>query len=334
LKKILIIDNSNLAYSGSDINGKILRGTETSLILLSEAFNRKFIKVDYANNIEKETIYNGVRYFNKKNISKEKKKYDLAIAISDACQFENVNADKKVVFSVSIQTIEKFIRKKQFFAFLKHRPKVVTLCNYQYEKRSLFTSLFGKIKIPITVDPKFFKETINLKKIPQKKVIYNIRSNRNLDLLLNIWEKKIFLKSNDAKLYITPNIINYTKNHKKNNIFLRKILSRNKMISELKNYRALLYPGHKSDIFTLTAEEAIKLCVPVITLGIGSLSERVQHNKNGFVAKNEHEFAEYTNEILNNDNFYLNIKKKMFKERNVNSWDSIADVWIKKILNE
>ena len=35
-KQILVIDNSGLSYIGSDINGPILRGTETSLILLSE----------------------------------------------------------------------------------------------------------------------------------------------------------------------------------------------------------------------------------------------------------------------------------------------------------
>ena len=33
-KQILIIDNSNLSYTGDDINGPVLRGTETSLILL------------------------------------------------------------------------------------------------------------------------------------------------------------------------------------------------------------------------------------------------------------------------------------------------------------
>ena len=34
-KKVIIIDNSNLSYSGDDINGVTLRGTETSLILLA-----------------------------------------------------------------------------------------------------------------------------------------------------------------------------------------------------------------------------------------------------------------------------------------------------------
>ena len=33
-KSVIIIDNSDLSYSGEDINGTVVRGTETSLILL------------------------------------------------------------------------------------------------------------------------------------------------------------------------------------------------------------------------------------------------------------------------------------------------------------
>ena len=42
-KQILIIDNSGLSFTGEDINGPSLRGTETSLILLSEEFAKKKI---------------------------------------------------------------------------------------------------------------------------------------------------------------------------------------------------------------------------------------------------------------------------------------------------
>ena len=47
-KQILIIDNSELSYTGDDINGFVLRGTETSLILLSEALAKKNIDVFFA----------------------------------------------------------------------------------------------------------------------------------------------------------------------------------------------------------------------------------------------------------------------------------------------
>ena len=332
-KKIIIIDNSKLAYTGDDINGKIVRGTETSLILLSEQFAQMGMEVDYCNSIDIKKNVNGVNYFNKNDISK-KKIYDLAIVISDANEFKRVNSIKKAVFSNSNQSFEKFLRKKQLIPFIKYKPKLITLCEYQYQKRSFLTSFYGKKIIPITVDPKFLNIEIDENFIPERKVIYNIRSNRNLDKLIKIWCEKIFPISNEFKLYITPDLIDYNDYHRNNNIFLRSIGTRDEMIDELKNYRALTYLGHKSDIFTLTAEEAIKLCLPVITFGIGSLKERVTHMETGFIAKNDQEFANYTINLLSNDNFYLDIKKKMKMKRKENNWFSIAQSWINYFFDE
>ena len=332
-KKIIIIDNSNLSYSGNDINGTILRGTEASLILLSENFAKLGIHVDYCNSINDKIKVNGVNYFNKKDINKNFT-YDLAIVISDANEFERVSSIKKAVFSNSNQPIEKFIRKKQLIPFLKFKPTLITLCDYQFKKRSFFTSFYGKKTIPITVDPKFLDINIDNNFVPEKKVVYNIRSNRNLDRLIKIWCDKIYPISNDSKLYITPNLIDYKTYHKKNGIFLRTIGSRSEMIQELKGYRALTYLGHKSDIFTLTAEEAIKLCLPVVTFGIGSLKERVTHNETGFIAKNDQEFADYTIKLLEDDDFYLSLKNIMKKKRKENNWDFIANQWLEFFLNE
>ena len=325
-KSVIVIDNSDLSYTGEDINGTVVRGTEASLILLSEQFVRMGINVDYCNSIQKKVKVNGVNYFNKNEITK-KKQYDLAIVISDANEFRRVSSLKKAVFSNSNQPIEKFIRKKQLIPFLKFKPTLITLCDYQYKKRSFFTSFYGKKTIPITVDPKFLDIEIDQNFLPEKKVVYNIRSNRNLNHLIKIWCNKIFPINNDFKLYITPNLIDYNDFHKKNNIFLRTIGSRSEMIDEMKNYRALTYLGHKSDIFTLTAEEAIKMCLPVVTFGIGSLKERVSHNETGFIAKNDQEFADYTIKLLNDDKFYLDLKSKMKNKRKENSWEFIANEW-------
>ncbi len=327
MKKIIIIDNSNLSYDGNDINGKKLRGTETSLILLSEEFVKKGFKVDFCNSISHNSIVNGVNYYNKNNIEINDT-FNLAIAISDANEFKRVNSKKKAVFSVSNQSLEKFIRKKQLLPFLRYKPVLITLCDYQFNKRSFFTSFYGKKTIPITVDPKFLNIPVDLKRVPDQNIVYNIRSNRNLDKLIDIWCSKIHPKNKNFKFFITPDLIEYNSKLASKNIFLRKILSRDEMIDELNNYRLLAYLGHKSDIFTLTAEEAIKLCLPVVTFGIGSLSERVKHNETGFIARNDQEFADYTIKLLSNDNFYLDIKKKMFEKRKMNTWNKIADEWI------
>lgn len=334
MKKIIIIDNSNLNYDGNDINGEILRGTETSLIFLANEFCKKGFYVDFINNVKNEKTVNGVNYLNYSNKEFKKKFYHLAIAVSDANYFKNINSKKKALFSVSNQPVEKFLRKKQLFPFIRYKPIVVTLCNYQFKKRSYFTSFFGKKTIPITVDPEFYYTKINENYLPQKKVLYNIRSNRNLDQLIDIWVNKIFPKDKESIFHITPGLIDNVKKLSEFNVFERRLTSRKNLIDDLKEYRALLYLGHKSDIFTLTAEEAIKCCVPVVTYGIGSLSDRVSHNKSGFIVKNEDEFAEKTLNLLNKDQFYLDLKKQMFKSRSFNSWSNIADQWIETFLND
>ena len=54
----------------------------------------------------------------------------------------------------------------------------------------------------------------------------------------------------------------------------------------------------------------------------------------GFIAKNDQEFANYTINLLSNDNFYLDIKKKMKMKRKENNWFSIAQSWINYFFDE
>jgi len=71
----------------------------------------------------------------------------------------------------------------------------------------------------------------------------------------------------------------------------------------------------------------LRTLLPVVTLGIGSLKERVAHMQTGFIAKNEQEFANFTIKLLNDDDFYLSFKKKMDEKRKDNNWDFIASTW-------
>lgn len=331
-KKILILDNSGQSFTGNDLNGKFLRGTETSLILLAEEFVKKNIDVFFVTNTHKEEKVKGVRYINYNSTSLNKE-FDLAIAVSNANLFKNIISKKKAIFSVSNQTLEKFIRKGQFISTYIYKPVIVTLCNYQYDLRSKITSPFGKVIIPITVDTIFLNENVDINKLPNKNAIYNVRSNRNLDELIEIWINYIYPADRNLKFYITPNLINYSDIHKKNNIFLRKIGNRKQMIKELKESRVMLYLGHKSDIFTLTVEEAIRLCVPVVTYGTGSIKERVDHGFNGFIANNSNEFSKYTLDIMNDDNLLKELKENMYKTRLKRNWSNIAEKWLKLFLN-
>ena len=193
MKNIIFIDNSNIEFSGNDLNTTKVRGTESSMILLTEELVKKRFKVTVVNTINIPTNVNGVEYTNKKRLDLNHI-YDVAIASSNANLFYGIDAKKKIVWSNNVQPFEKFLRRGQLIPFLKHKPIVITMCDYQYKLRSFITSFYGKDMISLTVDPKFYNEPIDVNYVPRKKALYNIRSNRNLDWLLNIWINKIFPK--------------------------------------------------------------------------------------------------------------------------------------------
>ena len=84
--------------------------------------------------------------------------------------------------------------------------------------------------------------------------------------------------------------------------------------------RIFLVPGHKAELFCLAAEEARELCLPIVTLGIGSLSERVKHEQTGFIAKNEDEFAFYTLKLFSDNILWNNMRDNLFKIRGSKNW--------------
>ena len=68
------------------------------------------------------------------------------------------------------------------------------------------------------------------------------------------------------------------------NVKLRIKGNKQDLIKDLKSSRSTLVPGHKVRFFVWQLRR-LELCTNV-TLGYGSLYERVEHNVTGFVAKN------------------------------------------------
>ena len=316
--KICFLDNSPIPYTTNDLNSKDIRGAESVLIHLSNELTKLDNKVVVFNNsLENKTI-NGVKWSNLNNVNKNIT-YDLAFTNNDMKLFDKIIANKYVAFSHSIQTIEKFIRKGQLISYLKYKPKIILLGKYHSNKRSYLLKMFGSINLEWAVDPLFLETKLD-EGIIENRAIFTSRRDRNLDMLIDIWKKKIFTQNKSIKLYTTPsNLIdnNY-------NIFTRNFNDKQSMVKDLLKSKVLLVPGHKGEIFCIAAEEARELCIPIVTLGIGSLSERVEHGITGFVAKNYEEFADYTLKIFNDENLWKDLRNNLIKLRGTKKWDKVA----------
>lgn len=331
--KIIFIENSDIEYDASDRYNNKLRGGETVLINLAEqltSFGHEvhiFNKCQHNQKEINKVFWSNIDLLKNKKISNE---CEIAIVQADANNLKYVNSKKNFLISHSIQNLEKFLRKRQFFAFLKYKPKVIVASNYHYNKRSFFTSMYGKIKLFWSVDNIFTKTPLNDQLI-KKKAIFTTRPDRNLDLLIKIWNNKIYPFSKESSLFINPPY-NVSKHDK--NIFLRELGDQQNLVNDLLSTKVMLVPGHKSEVFCLAAQEAAEMCIPIVTLGIGALSERVEHNKSGYVAKNQEEFANYALILLNDNNKWNEMRNYLLNKRGKVSWKSSAIILNKELYND
>ena len=324
--KIILIENSTKIYDGYSRNNAQLRGAELALINYSEELAKKKFNVILLNNCNQENVINGVKYININSL-KNKLDCDIAIVNSDANYFKFVNSKKNFLLSHSIQNLEKFIRHKQLSAFLKYKPVVLCFSNYHFSNRSFFTSMFGKKIIIPSIDDDFFN--FNLKTNINKDAIFYSRFDRNGQIVVDMWKRNYRKLYNNNKLYINSDLIDREQDLAKFNIYKKPYLEKNKLIEFLSNFRLLIVPGHKGEVFCNVAEEAKALCIPIVTMGIGALSERVRHNFNGFICKNIDDFENKIFDLMNNDELYLTLKNNLYKERGLNTWKNTVEKLIK-----
>ena len=320
---ICFLDNNMISYNHTSLEDSRIRGAEKTLINLSLGLNKLGHKVTVLNHTKKNVVFENIRWMNIAKYS-EDTVFDIAISNNDLNNFNYIKSKKNIAISYSIQTIEKFIRKKQLIPFLKHKPKIFLLGSYHKSKRNIFTRLFGYNIINLAVDDVFINAKIK-DEINHNKALFSSYPDRNLDTLISIWINYINKDHKQLRLFITP----INKDYTKYNIVNRSFSTRRDLINELLSTRVFLVPGHKAELYCLAAEEARELCIPTVTLGIGSLSERVIHNKTGFIAKSKKEFANYTLQLFQDGNLWNEIRKNLLNMRNSNNWDLVTRNFLK-----
>ena len=320
--KIVFIDNTKIEYNSKDRYNSKLRGGEAVVINMAESLANLNHEVYVINHCQKDEKINNVNWINIDKIKEKKIKIDCDAGISnaDANNLALVLTKKKFVLSHSIQRFEKFVRKGQFMPFMIHKPTIIVLGKYHCTNRSRITSLFGKKILTYTVDKMFINETL-LDFVPNNQVIFSSRPDRNLNLLLDVWNSKISNKCPNVKLLINPP---YILKEKDKNIVVRKLGAQKDLLHDLKKSRAMLVPGHKAELFCLAAEEANQMCVPMVTYGIGCLYERVVDKVTGFIAKNNDEFAKYSLDLINDDDIWKEMRNNLLKDRGKRTWNIVA----------
>ncbi len=324
--RICFVDPAKLEYSFKDLYDKKIRGGESSIINISKKLSEIGHDVYVFNNCKTEFNSKRYKWFNIKRLINFKDHFEAIISNNDNIILNKIKCEKKYVLSHSILTFEKSVRKKQLYSYFLNKPKYLLLGNYHKKKMSKIFSFFGNHIINYGVDDIFTNKKL-IKNIDKNLAFFTSRQDRNLDLLIQVWKKNVFPERNKSKLYITPIPANY----EKFNIFNRKMLNRTRFIDELLKSRMIILPGHKAELHCIAALEASELCIPIVTMGIGSLSERIVHGKTGLISKTKRDFASNIIELFDNNSLWRDIKINLYHNRGKKSWTKACQKLIKII---
>ena len=254
---------------------------------------------------------------------------DIDVAVNDATLLP-VGAGCPVVWFHNEVSLWRELRRCRFPALWRHRPAAVFCGTTQARAASRMLPLRCRTVLPHGLPARILSAEPAAAP-PPPHAIFVSQAYRGLAGLIRLWAKQIAPALPAARLsaYIAPaDIPAYaTMAEKIPSIAILPRQPNAAMPAILKAARVLLAPGHRAETFCLAAAEAGAMGVPVITLGIGALRERVQHGKTGYICRTGSAFAAHTRAVLTDDALWHTLHAHALVTRKTLGWDNIAERW-------
>ncbi|MCI5044135.1 MAG: glycosyltransferase family 4 protein [Aquisalinus sp.] len=288
-------------------------------------------------NIPKQLVENEITWSPAKNLQQilqAEHGFDAIISSNDSLPFvwAGNGVQQNLLWQHNPMPLAKAWRKKQLLPILKTRPHLVCVGSYLKDSFSSLYPFSSRAVIGLAVSELFKKDPEG--DIPRR-AIWLSQSQRGLKETLTLWMEQIAPRVPDAEMLV------FSCQHreqeydaaslKKTGIKFMPRISQQELASYLNHSRIMIYPGARDETFCLAAAEALCSGVPIVTRGIGSLSERVTHGVDGLIIKSSEEAAAASVKILTDDAYWQTLRKGALAAREVLSWRKVAENWVAHI---
>jgi glycosyltransferase involved in cell wall biosynthesis len=221
------------------------------------------------------------------------------------------------------------IRRGNVAPLFRTRPHFVLLGDYHKANVPRWFPSSGRSVIHYGIHEDFFRRAPAAAP-PPPRAIFTSQPYRGLDWLLDLWpeiKRQVPRASFDI---FAPKAHQAEANAKKaaqDGVHFRGNIARPELVKELANVRVQLIPGHRDETYCLAAAEAMAAGVPIVTLGTGSLSERVRDGKNGFIVRSREAFVGGTVRLLSDDALWNAMHRACLADTSLAGWDARAEEW-------
>ncbi len=345
MTKLLFVDNG-IEFDSTLFRKIPLGGAEVAFVCLVEELAKLDYEVVVYNNCKNQGLINNVNW---KKLDERifAEKFDVLI-INRGDKFLNLKRNcKKRIFW--IHNPASYLIKYRYLSKLFFNDfKIIFSSNYHKKTYPWWAPSKERIVIPYGVDNFLFKNK-KRKVVPNPYAIFTSNPMRGLSWLLDRWESEIHPKINKAKLLLFTGsetygkfgkkhskeislILKRAKSLEKKGVRLNPPIDRTKLFKKIADSRVFLYRGSKEETFCMSAAESQVIGTPAVVCNFGCLQERVEHGKTGFICENDQEFSFNTINVLNDNNIWMRMHKKLIKDNNHLAWSEVAQIW-KKIID-
>jgi glycosyltransferase involved in cell wall biosynthesis len=226
--------------------------------------------------------------------------WDIIISSNDSRIFNQIKSKRKILWLHNKLQLEKAFRKKQLFSLLLNNIEAVFVSKYLNKNTSRLYNFSKRIVIPNFLPSVFEKKNfLKIKKNKKNLFVWSVQRKLGLDEIIHVWKKKIYPFNSNCELHIFG--VNY-KNNKliKYNIFCHGKIPRQKLLNFYKKSIGMICLGY-DETFCLNAIEAMKMGLPIITLGKTALNEIIEDKKNGYLVDNIENIDEPIINLINLD---------------------------------
>ncbi len=324
-------------YDGRDMGKKPLGGTESSMVYLARALAARGHKVTVISNCDGVVFDHDVKWqpFSEAPPSS----CDLYVPLQHPKLFGLVRKPKRLAVWL-VWRGNNLKHYKQLPRMWWYRPIPILMSMIQVHQYSpVLPKRAPQIVIPHGL-PDDIRGLPPLEHPPGPELVYASNPARNLHGIVRMWADYIFPKRPDATLRIfwTLKQVSDPWTEWGEGILPRDIspavrasikietapLKREELMAAVRRSRALIYLGHKTEVFCLTLAEAQALGVPCVVAPIAVLPERVIDGVTGFVRPQGPDFAAAALDLLNDDNLWRSQHEAALRLQQGISWAEMA----------
>jgi glycosyltransferase involved in cell wall biosynthesis len=317
-----------VAFSGETMRNASIGGIESSLVQLAEALARRGHDVTVFNGVRESRREYGVNWRPLEEAS-QFTRGDIGIAVASPKAFKGTSFRSHIFWLHNPVKSSRIIRRGEVWPLLRTRPLIVVLGPYHASRMPRWLPSQGTAIIYHGIHEDFFRPEPAFE-APPPRAIFTSQPYRGLDWLLDLWlEVKRQVPAATFHVF-APKNQQAAANAARcalDGISFGGSIARPALAREMRGVRVHLIPGHRDETYCLAAGEAIASGVPVVTLGIGSLSERVKDGQTGFVARNKDEFVARTAALLSDDKLWRAMHQACLADASLTSWDERAAEW-------